>query len=79
MMCREAVEVASDYIEGKLPRRERKRYEQHLAGCPHCTRYLNQLRAVIDAAGRERAAAEELSPAARESLLEVYRAWKVGQ
>jgi anti-sigma factor RsiW len=75
MVCRQAVEVASDYIEGTLRRRARRRYEAHLAACPHCTEYLNQVRTVIAAAGRVEP--EDLSREARAGLLEVYRAWKV--
>jgi anti-sigma factor RsiW len=75
MVCREAVEVASDYVEGRLRRRARRRYEAHLAACPHCSRYLRQLRAVIDAAGRI-PEPEELAPEAQEGLMAVYRAWK---
>jgi anti-sigma factor RsiW len=74
MVCKEAVEVASDYVEGRLRRRARRRYEAHLAACPHCSRYLRQLRAVIDAAGQVEP--EDLSPDAREGLLEVYRAYR---
>jgi anti-sigma factor RsiW len=74
MVCREAVEVASDYLEGALRRRARRRYEAHLANCPHCTEYLAQVRAVIDAAGRVEP--DDLSPAAQDGLLEVYRAWR---
>ena len=76
MVCREAVEVASDYVEGVMGRRARRRYEAHLAACPHCTEYLNQIRAVIAAAGRVQL--DDLTAAARAGLLDVYRAWKVG-
>jgi anti-sigma factor RsiW len=74
MSCRHAVDVATAYVEGTLSRRLRRRYEGHLAHCPHCTEYLAQLRAVIDAAGR--AGPDDLTPDAREGLLSVYRAWQ---
>jgi anti-sigma factor RsiW len=77
MVCREAVEVASDYVEGVLAGRARKRYETHLAGCPHCTEYLEQIRSIIAAA--RRVEADDLTPKARTALLDVYRAWKVDQ
>jgi anti-sigma factor RsiW len=75
MVCREAVEVASDYVEGVMNKRARQRYEGHLAACPHCTEYLQQIRDVIASAGRVQV--EDLSPAARAGLLGVYRAWKI--
>ena len=74
MVCREAVEVASDYLEGAMGSRERRRYEGHLADCPHCREYLRQLRAVIALAGRARP--EDLTPAAQAGLMDVYRGWK---
>jgi anti-sigma factor RsiW len=76
MVCREAVEVATAYVEGVMKPRARKRYEAHLAACPHCTEYLAQIRSIIAAA--RRVEAEDLAPKARAALLDVYRAWKVG-
>ena len=54
-----------------LPRR---RYERHVAACPHCHEYLDQLRDVIAAAGRPEA--DALSPEAREGLVDLYRRWE---
>jgi Sigma-70, region 4/Putative zinc-finger len=34
-------------LEGMLPRAARRRFEAHLADCPHCTEYLQQIRAAI--------------------------------
>jgi anti-sigma factor RsiW len=72
--CREAVELASDYLEGALSRRARRRYESHLADCPHCTEYLEQVRAVIAAAGE--VTAGDLEPDTLDGLLDLYRRWK---
>ena len=47
IVCEQAVELASDYLEGTLSRRDRRRYEHHLKGCPHCTEYLQQMRETI--------------------------------
>jgi anti-sigma factor RsiW len=33
LVCRQVVELVSDYLEGALPRSERRRFEAHLAGC----------------------------------------------
>ena len=43
IVCRQAVELMSDYVDGVLPERERARLEAHLAGCPHCSEYLAQI------------------------------------
>jgi hypothetical protein len=36
LVCQQAVELVTDYLEGTLSRSAR-RFEAHLAGCPHCT------------------------------------------
>ena len=52
LVCQQAVELVTDYLEGALSRRARRRFEAHLAGCPHCTEYLAQMRETIRLAGR---------------------------
>ncbi|MGH9020502.1 MAG: anti-sigma factor family protein [Acidimicrobiales bacterium] len=71
LVCRDAVELASDYLEGALARRDRRRFERHLANCDGCTAYLEQLRETIAASGR--AAPEDLSPEALDGLVDLYR------
>jgi anti-sigma factor RsiW len=51
LVCIEFVEVVTDYLEGELPARQRARFEQHFGACPHCSRYLEQLRRTIDLTG----------------------------
>lgn len=69
--CREAVELFSDYLDGALPRRVRRRLRRHLAGCDACTAYLHQLRAAIDLTGRVEPA--DLDPEVLEGLVEMFR------
>jgi anti-sigma factor RsiW len=38
------VELITDYLEGALTRSQRRRFEAHLAGCEHCSEYLEQMR-----------------------------------
>lgn len=52
LSCREVVEQVTDYLEGSLSGRERRRFEKHLARCATCPEYVEQLRVVIRAAGR---------------------------
>jgi anti-sigma factor RsiW len=75
LVCRQAVELMTDYLEGRLSRVERRRFEAHLAGCPHCTEYLAQLRETIRLAGQP-AAPEELPPQLRDDLIQLYRQWQ---
>jgi anti-sigma factor RsiW len=74
LVCRQAVQLVTDYLEGALSRRDRQRFENHLRGCPHCTEYLAQIRATIAAVGRVEP--ESLDPAARDDLIELYRQWR---
>lgn len=73
IVCRQAVELMSDYLDGQLSDRDRDRLEAHLGECPHCTEYLAQLRVTIAALGH--ADPDELSDAAVEEFVELYRRW----
>ena len=66
--------MVTDYLEGALPRGERRRLEAHLADCPHCTEYLAQIRATIRLTGRLEVA--DLTAEMRDDLGEVYRRWR---
>jgi anti-sigma factor RsiW len=72
--CQQAVELVTDYLEGTLSRRDRRRFEFHLRGCPNCSAYLEQIRATIRTAGA--IATDELTPEARKDLIDLYRRWK---
>jgi len=74
LVCRDAVRLMTDYLEGALSPRDAERLERHLGGCVNCTEYLAQLRSVVDAAGR--ADTEDLSPEALEELTDLYRRWR---
>jgi anti-sigma factor RsiW len=74
LICQEVVEMVTDYLEGALSRRERRRLEAHLADCPHCTEYLAQIQATIRLTGR--LAVDDLTPEMRDDLGELYRRWR---
>jgi anti-sigma factor RsiW len=74
LVCRQAVALMSDYLDGRLAGRERTRLEEHLSGCPHCSEYLAQLRVTIDALGR--AEPDSLSDEALDELVGLYRRWR---
>jgi anti-sigma factor RsiW len=74
--CQELVELVTDYLEGALPARDRRRFEGHIAGCPHCTAYVEQMQITIRTLGRIEP--ESISAEAREDLLEAFRDWKRG-
>jgi anti-sigma factor RsiW len=73
MICREAVEAMTAYLEGAMRPRARARFEAHIAACEHCTAYLEQIRVTIALTGT--IAAEDLSPEAQRALQGVFSAW----
>ena len=74
LVCREAVELVSDYLEGVLSGAQRRRLEAHLAQCPNCPEYLAQIRAVITLAGS--VTPEDLTPHARSEFIRLYKRWR---
>ena len=76
LVCQQAVELVTDYLEGTLSRAARRRFEAHLSGCPHCTEYLAQLRVAIDSLGR--ASVDDLPDDAVDDLVALYRRWQAG-
>ncbi len=73
IVCQEAVELVTDYLEGSLSRRDRRRFEQHLRACPNCAAYLEQIKMTIELSGSVEP--DDLSPQARDELTELYRRW----
>ncbi len=74
LACQQVVELVSDYLEGALPRSERRRLERHLRGCPNCSAYLEQMRVTIAVTGR--LTPEDLSPEARDEFIDLFRSWR---
>jgi len=74
LVCKQAVALMTEYLENDLSPRDRERFEQHLAGCPHCTEYLAQMRATIAAAGQVEP--DDLEPEALDDLVDLFRRWK---
>jgi anti-sigma factor RsiW len=74
LVCRQAVELMTDYLEDALSSRDRARLEGHLAECPHCTEYLAQIRHLIAAAGH--IAPDDLPSGTVDGLVALYRTWR---
>jgi len=73
IVCRELVELVTDYLEGTLDESTRARVEEHLAVCEHCTEYVEQMRITTRALREVRTA--ELEPERRDELLAMFREW----
>ncbi len=49
--CDELVELVTSYLEGRLDRDTERRFNEHLAACDGCDRYLDQFRQTISVLG----------------------------
>jgi anti-sigma factor RsiW len=77
VVCQQAVEMITDYLEGALSRRDRRRLEAHLRACPNCSAYLEQIQLTITMTGTMEA--DDLSPEAQAELTDLYRRWRTEQ
>jgi len=74
LVCQQAVELVTDYLEDALSGADRRRYEAHLAGCPHCTEYLAQMRKTIELTGG--LTPEDLTTQMQDDFIALYRQWR---
>jgi predicted anti-sigma-YlaC factor YlaD len=74
IVCQQAVELVTEYLEGSLSRRSRRRFEAHLRACPNCSAYLEQIRVTIQLTGTVEP--EDLTPEARADISALYRRWR---
>jgi anti-sigma factor RsiW len=73
LSCQELVELVTDYLEDALAPTERARFDAHVAECPGCELYVEQMRTTIALAGAS--AGLESRPEVS-GLLEAFRDWK---
>jgi anti-sigma factor RsiW len=73
LACQQAVELVTEYLEGTLSRRQRRRLRAHLDACPNCSAYLEQIQLTIRMSGSIEP--EDLSPQAQDELTALYRRW----
>jgi anti-sigma factor RsiW len=74
LACQQLVELVTDYFENALGPADRARFEAHVAGCPGCDAYLEQLRTTLEVVSAT--AALETQPEVS-ALLEAFRDWKL--
>jgi anti-sigma factor RsiW len=74
LVCREAVELVTAYLDEALEPGQRAALERHLAGCPHCHEYFAQIQAVRQTAARVEP--EDLPADARRDLMALYLQWR---
>ena len=76
LVCREFVELVTDYLDGALPEAERIRFEAHLAECDGCTGYLEDTRRLVGSL--HEVSEPPADPATREALLRAFRDLRPG-
>ena len=80
LVCRELVELVTEYLAGTLPAHDRARFDAHVADCPPCTAYLAQMRTTLELAADLGATA---SPApddeVAQQLGDIFRRWHDGK
>jgi len=64
----------SDYLEGALSGRDRRRLERHLEACQACSAYLEQMRITIAISGS--VGPEDLPAEALSRLLDVFEKYQ---
>lgn len=68
--CRDLVELVTAYLDGALPPAEAAAVDAHLADCPGCRTYLDQMRATV--AALRRAPVQDLPDAVHARLREAF-------
>ncbi len=75
MDCNELVELVTAYLDGSLDAETRARFDTHLLECDGCDSFLQQFRSTVATLGNV-GAEDELDPAFRTRLLDVFRDWR---
>ena len=77
LVCRQAVELVTDYLEDALSQAQRRRFEAHVAHCPDCPEYLAQMRVIVALAGS--ITPDDLTPRMRGEFIGLYRRWRADE
>jgi anti-sigma factor RsiW len=75
LVCREIVELVTEYLDGTLSVDDRTRFDQHLATCPPCTAYLAQVRTTLDLAADLGTAGAPPDAEVASHLDQMFRDW----
>jgi predicted anti-sigma-YlaC factor YlaD len=72
--CQEVVELVTDYLEQALLPEMQAQFEKHVADCPGCDTYIEQLQQTIMML--RKLSAQSMFPETKQELLEIFRNWK---
>ena len=76
IVCQQWVEVVTDYLEGTLPVALQDAADRHLADCPHCREYLEQMRRTVSVARGLRD--DDVPPDVVDALTRAFRDYRSG-
>ncbi len=71
LSCQDFVELVTDYLDGALDEETAIRFEQHMAVCPGCGTYLDQMKTTASLLGE--IPVETLSDQMQATLLAAFR------
>jgi predicted anti-sigma-YlaC factor YlaD len=74
LSCQEVVELVTDYLEQALLPEMKAAFEEHVAECPGCDAYIEQVQQTIRML--RKLAEQPLFPEKKDELLEIFRNWK---
>jgi anti-sigma factor RsiW len=72
LVCKDVVEMVSEYLDGAMSPTDRARLEQHLLVCPPCTAHVGQMRSTLEQLAKLRASPPDAGPA----VVDLFREWK---
>ena len=71
LLCQEAVELVTDYLDGVLDEEAVARLEQHLSMCESCRTYFDQIRLVVS--GLSTLSPTSLTTRTRQEIIDTFR------
>lgn len=71
LTCQELVELITSYLDNALPTDEQQAFEGHLAHCPGCNTYMEQMQTTLRLLGA--ISAEDIPETMRQDLLAAFR------
>jgi anti-sigma factor RsiW len=75
LVCREVVELVTEYLGGTLAAKDRERFDQHLATCPPCTTYLAEVKTTLELAAELGSASTTADDDVPKQLGDLFRRW----
>ena len=72
--CQEVVELVTDYLEQALLPEMQAQFEEHIAECPGCDTYLEQVQQTIMML--RKLTEQQMFPNTKQELVEIFRNWK---